>query len=300
MTKKKELDQLFKKNLDQLTEKDLETLKKISYYDILGVAREAKQTDIKAAYRKMDLRYNPDKHSKKQCEMAQEIFEIISNAYNTLLDEDKRKQYNNEHPLDPDMDFRGKSADETNPDLLLVDEHSFQGFFNLNFPHRDVDIKPENFNFTIAEPTDFETCCQSILGIINPAKKLYIPIVTLSTRKINYCSAFNTTFPAASPDLYPQKTYYPSVIVGRQDSYTTSQGTVMCILNFWEKHCLIQMIDFINNKFNKKDQYTLSEDQRMIPEVQDTVLIYNLQKMNSFNENLKNHLTVSLLSLGNE
>ena len=60
------------------------------YYKILGVGKKASASEIKKAYRKLSLKYHPDKNP---ADDAAEKFAQISNAYATLSDEDKRKIY---------------------------------------------------------------------------------------------------------------------------------------------------------------------------------------------------------------
>lgn len=62
-----------------------------TYYDILGVSKNASQDEIKKAFRKLSKKYHPDLAENK--EEAEEKFKEISKAYDTLSDEDKRKKY---------------------------------------------------------------------------------------------------------------------------------------------------------------------------------------------------------------
>ena len=62
------------------------------YYQILGVSRDATQDEIKKAYRKLALKYHPDK-AKGDKQAAEEKFKQISEAYAVLSDPEKRKQY---------------------------------------------------------------------------------------------------------------------------------------------------------------------------------------------------------------
>jgi molecular chaperone DnaJ len=60
------------------------------YYEVLGVAREASEKDIKSAYRKLAMKYHPDQSKAPD---AEERFKEISEAYAVLSDPDKRRQY---------------------------------------------------------------------------------------------------------------------------------------------------------------------------------------------------------------
>ena len=58
-----------------------------TYYDVLGVARDASQDEIKKAFRKLAAKYHPDAGG------DEDKFKEVSEAYTTLSDEEKRKEY---------------------------------------------------------------------------------------------------------------------------------------------------------------------------------------------------------------
>lgn len=58
-----------------------------TFYDVLGVKRDASQKEIKSAFRKLAQKYHPDAGGDEQ------KFKEISEAYETLSDEKKRKEY---------------------------------------------------------------------------------------------------------------------------------------------------------------------------------------------------------------
>lgn len=63
----------------------------MEYYETLGVDHKADQTTIKKAYRKLALKYHPDKT--KGDRASEEKFKKISEAYAVLSDQKKREQY---------------------------------------------------------------------------------------------------------------------------------------------------------------------------------------------------------------
>ena len=85
------------------------------FYDILGVTKDANETEIKKAYRELSLKFHPDRNPDPNATMK---FQEISEAYETLSDPMKKQEY----------DHRG----ERNPFLHGHHGHCMNDFDDIN------------------------------------------------------------------------------------------------------------------------------------------------------------------------
>lgn len=65
--------------------------KKRDYYEVLGVGRNASEEEVKRAYRKLAVKFHPDKNPDDP--NAEEKFKELGEAYDVLMDSDKRAAY---------------------------------------------------------------------------------------------------------------------------------------------------------------------------------------------------------------
>lgn len=79
-------------------------MNKKNYYEVLGVPESASQDEIKKAYRKLAVKYHPDKNMSSDKKGAEARFKEISEAYYVLSDAARRSQY------DQSRRFGGSSA----------------------------------------------------------------------------------------------------------------------------------------------------------------------------------------------
>lgn len=67
----------------------------LDYYKILGVTKNASLEEIKRAYKRLAIKYHPDKNNGD--ELSTEIFKSIKEAYEILSDVEKRNKYDTRH-----------------------------------------------------------------------------------------------------------------------------------------------------------------------------------------------------------
>lgn len=82
------------------------------YYKILGVNKNATEDEIKKAYRKLAIKYHPDRNPGDK--KAEEKFKEIAEAYDVLHDPDKRANYDN-----PQSSFQSPNFGDMNMDDIL-------------------------------------------------------------------------------------------------------------------------------------------------------------------------------------
>mmetsp|Transcript_37973 Transcript_37973/g.43031 ORF Transcript_37973/g.43031 Transcript_37973/m.43031 type:complete len:493 (-) Transcript_37973:1698-3176(-) len=69
--------------------------KRKDYYKILGINKESTESEVKKAYRKMALKWHPDKNSEtpEQKTKAEKMFKDVSEAYTVISDPEKKRKY---------------------------------------------------------------------------------------------------------------------------------------------------------------------------------------------------------------
>ena len=107
---------------------------KRDYYEILGVNKNADDDTIKKAYRKLAIKYHPDKNPDDK--QAEEKFKEAAEAYEILSDADKRARYDRfgHQGVDPNMGNYGAGGGMTMEDIMsqfgdIFGDSGFGSFF---------------------------------------------------------------------------------------------------------------------------------------------------------------------------
>ncbi|KAE8687911.1 Chaperone protein dnaJ 72 [Hibiscus syriacus] len=98
------------------------TQQKMDLYKVLGVSRSATKEEIKEAFRKLAVKYHPDKHShspKPVRDSATLRFKQVSEAYEVLSDDIKRAHYNLSSPSSSYYNHNYSTNTQTPPPLRL-------------------------------------------------------------------------------------------------------------------------------------------------------------------------------------
>lgn len=109
------------------------------YYEILGIDKNASKAEIKKAYRKLALKFHPDKNPDKD---AEEKFKDISEAYAVLYDDEKRNRYDQfghagiDQQYSTEDIFRGADFSDIFRDFGFDSGFGFNDIFERFFGHR--------------------------------------------------------------------------------------------------------------------------------------------------------------------
>lgn len=120
------------------------------YYELLGVDRSADKSTIKKAYRKMAMKYHPDKNPGDH--EAEENFKAVNEAYQVLSDEEKKSIYDRYGKQGLEGHGQGGGFD----DLSSVFEEMFGSAFGGGGRGSRRERKTYNYNLDVAVDVNLE------------------------------------------------------------------------------------------------------------------------------------------------
>ena len=115
------------------------------YYEILGVSDKVTKEELKEVYRKLALKYHPDRNPGKKDDG---IFSDITEAYIVLKDDEKRKEY--DRKLDDPDDIKLRAANFINKAFNVVmsnmcdENNKFRGDYSASIAINEFKNKIEN------------------------------------------------------------------------------------------------------------------------------------------------------------
>eukprot|EP00096_Caligus_rogercresseyi_P007411 TRINITY_DN2525_c0_g2_i1.p1 TRINITY_DN2525_c0_g2~~TRINITY_DN2525_c0_g2_i1.p1 ORF type:complete len:308 (+),score=104.91 TRINITY_DN2525_c0_g2_i1:72-995(+) len=172
------------------------------YYKVLEVGREVTESEIKKAYRKLALRFHPDKNSSSE---AEERFKEIAEAYEVLSDEEKRRAY----------DLYGEEG--------LHRRRSTPGSSNSSHSSSSARVHPGFHRHFSFHPTDPFELFRSFFGVYDPFGS---GNGSGDPFGLHAASPFSSTFPTPfAESLFNQ----PSSSDVKTTTYSSSDGSTVHI-----------------------------------------------------------------------
>ena len=136
------------------------------YYQILGIARNASDEEIKKAYRKLAMKYHPDRNQGNE-NWANDKFKEINEAYGVLGDPQKRRQYDQFGTVGDIGDIFGSPFTRTTFEDMMKDfSGAGLGFDFLDNIFGDF-LKGRNASFS------FNTSCNACSGVAPKAEQCF-------------------------------------------------------------------------------------------------------------------------------
>ncbi len=112
---------------------------KKDYYEILGVKKTDSEDTIKKAYKKLALKYHPDKAAADKKKEYEDKFKEINEAYSTIGDPAKRKK----HDMGEENPFSGRSSHSHGGGFQDIFGDLFRNGFGGGYDDEDEEVDPD-------------------------------------------------------------------------------------------------------------------------------------------------------------
>jgi molecular chaperone DnaJ len=133
-------------------------MSKKDYYEILGVSKENSQDEIKKIYKKLALKFHPDRAPEDKKKEYEEKFKEMSAAYGVLSDPEKRKKYDQYGSESFDQRYSQEDTFGGTDQNSIFEDLFRSGFGGFSSSRRQQEGNDLQYNLTIS----FE---ESVIGL---------------------------------------------------------------------------------------------------------------------------------------
>ena len=140
-----------------------------NYYEVLGVTKDISANELKKVFRKLARKYHPD--SNPNDEKAAEMFKRIGEAYETLGDETKRKEYDEKYfangVFNANVSQKGQQGKRPQGAKAAssVNEQIFNQFNNIFGNFNKAASKQDDKQDKSKNPMDFSSAFEQFYGM---------------------------------------------------------------------------------------------------------------------------------------
>ena len=240
-----------------------------NYYQILGLDKNADENQIKKAYKKLAIKYHPDKNPNNK--EAEEKFKTICEAYSILSDKDKKEQYDRFGKQGMNSNFSYNT--EVNPNEI------FNMFFRSD-PFDDF----EAHIFSNISNNRFRKYNENKIDIISNGAKVLIKDL-INSKELNNCVGVIRDYDVQKKK-YLIRTCNKDIFIKDNNFIQLLKVTVHNLKNnSFLNGMRTNVIDYVNGRYvvdlNRK-RYSLSSE-NLIVDKNSKVKIVNLKSNNNIN-----------------
>ena len=240
-----------------------------NYYQILGLDKNADENQIKKAYKKLAIKYHPDKNPNNK--EAEEKFKTICEAYSILSDKDKKEQYDRFGKQGINSNFRCNT--NVNPDEI------FNSFFRSD-PFNDF----ESNIFSNISNIRIRKCDENKIDIISNGTRVLIKDL-INSKELNNCIGIVKGYDI-SKKKYLIRICNKDIFI-KDDNFIQLLNVTIHNLksNSFLNGMKTNVIDYINGRYVvdlNRNRYSLTSE-NLIVDKNSKVKIVNLKSNNSIN-----------------
>jgi curved DNA-binding protein CbpA len=240
-----------------------------NYYQILGLDKNADENQIKKAYKKLAIKYHPDKNPNNK--EAEEKFKTICEAYSILSDKDKKEQYDRFGKQGINSNFRCNT--NVNPDEI------FNSFFRSD-PFNDF----ESNIFSNISNIRIRKCDENKIDIISNGTRVLIKDL-INSKELNNCIGIVKGYDI-SKKKYLIRTCNKDIFI-KDDNFIQLLNVTIHNLksNSFLNGMKTNVIDYINGRYVvdlNRNRYSLTSE-NLIVDKNSKVKIINLKSNKSIN-----------------